>query len=175
MKHRAYTIFTISFAIYLVTVLFTNVSITGFWTDVVISILLSIGAISQSIGLKTNKFWHTRALKATNILCSFIVFGLLGIFLLNPFSWDTFKLRSFYFQSVNGRLFNAYFKPVGAYAGGYGNFWITENPKYFPLIEWRVYWDRTVDHDFNSDTFEGKSIDNYEVVRECIIDEVIKK
>ena len=124
---------------------------------------------------KTDKIWLTITLKTTNILCSTIVFGLLGLNLINSFAWDTFKLRGFYYQPFDGRLFNAYFKPVGAYSGVYGNFWITETPKYFPLIEWRVCWNRTVHHDFNDDTFEGEPIDNYEVVRSYIKDEVIDK
>jgi hypothetical protein len=93
----------------------------------------------------------------------------------NPFALDTLKLKSFYFQSVDGKLFNAYFKPVGAYSGGYGNFWITQSPKLFPLVERRVYWERTVHHDFGDDTFDGEPIDNYQVVREYIKDEVINK
>ena len=124
---------------------------------------------------RTSKPWLTLSLRITSIVCSVMVFGLLGLNLMNPFVWDTFKLRSFYLQSVNKRLFNAYFKPVGAYAGGYGNFWIAESPKYFPLIEKRVYWERTVHHDFGEDTFEGEPIDNYQVVKEYIQDEVIEK
>lgn len=134
-----------------------------------------IFALRQVSKSRTDRIGLTLILKTINILCSLIVFGLLGLNLINPFAWDTFKLRCFYFQSVDGRLFNAYFKPVGAYSGGYGNFWITETPKYFPVVEWRVYWDRTVHHDFNDDTFDGQPIDNYEVVRSYIKDDVIDK
>ena len=175
MKQRTQIIFTIFFAVYLATVLLTDISLTGFWSDVIFSICLSVFALRLVFKDKTDKLWMTITLKTSNILCSIIVFGLLGINLINPFAWDTFKLRSFYYQSVDERLFNAYFKPVGAYSGGYGNFWITETPKYFPLIEWRVYWDRTVHHDFNDDTFDGEPIDNYAVVRSYIKDEVIDK
>lgn len=175
MKQQTQIILALCFPVYLATVLLTNISLTGFWTDVILSVFLSIWALRVVFRSWTTKIWLTLVLKTTNILCSFIVFGLLGLYLINPFAWDTFKLRSFYYQSVNGRLFNAYFKPVGAYSGGYGNFWITETPKYLPLIEWRVYWDRTVDHDFNDDTFEREPIDNFEVVRSYIRDEVINK
>lgn len=106
---------------------------------------------------------------------SLIIFGLLGLNFTNPFALDTFKLRSFYYQSVDGRLFNAYFKPVGAYSGGEGNFWITEVPKFFPIIEKRVYYDRTVLWNFNNDTFDGQPVDNYKVVKQYIKDEVIDK
>jgi hypothetical protein len=104
-----------------------------------------------------------------------LVFTLTAVTLSNPFIIDHLKLRSFYFQKVNGRLFHAYFKPVGAYSGGQGNFWITESPVYFPLIEKRVYYEHAVLHDFNDDNWEGEPIDNYEVVRSYIKDEVIEK
>lgn len=175
MKQRTQITFTVFFAVYLATVLLSDISLTGFWTDVIFSICLSILALRLVFKCKTGKLWLTIALKTSNVLCLIFVFGLLGINLANPFTWDTFKLRSFYYESVDGRVFNAYFKPVGAYSGGYGNFWISETPIYFPLIEWRVYWDRTAHHDFNDDTFEGEPIDNYEVVRSYIKDEVIDK
>ncbi|MFD2521982.1 hypothetical protein [Emticicia soli] len=110
-----------------------------------------------------------------NVLCLLTLLRLLGLNLVSTFFWDISKLRTFYYQSVDGRLFNAYFKPVGAYSGGYGNFWITETPKYFPLIESRVYFNRTVHHDFSDDIFDGEPIDNYEVVRSYIKEEVIDK
>jgi hypothetical protein len=175
MKIKKQIIATTFFITYLLTILFTNISLTGFWTDVIFSILLSISSLRLVFKKRTNELWLTWTLRATNIICSLIVFGLIGLNLMNPFAADTLKLRSFYFQSVDGRLFNAYFKPVGAYSGGYGNFWITETPKYFPLIEWRVYYDRTVDYDFNDDNWDGEPTDNYEVVRNYIKEEVIDK
>ncbi|MEZ5014947.1 MAG: hypothetical protein R2794_11710 [Chitinophagales bacterium] len=175
MKQGTHIIFATFFAAYLLTVLLTDISLTGFWTDIIFAICLSIFALRLVFKIKTDKIWLTITFRAINFVCSLIVFGLLGLNLINPFAWDTFKLRSFYYQSMDGRLFNAYFKPVGAYAGGYGNFWITETPKYFPLIEWRVYWDRTVDWDFNIDTFDGQPVDNYAVVRSYIKVEVIDK
>jgi len=159
----------------LLTVLFTDFSLTGFWTDVIFSILLSVFALILVFKNKTYSRWLTWTLRGSNIICSLIVFGLILLNLINPFALDTLKLRSFYFQQVDGRVFNAYFKPVGAYSGGYGNFWISETPKYLPIIEWRVYWDRTVHHDFRADTFDGEPIDNYEVVKSHIKDEVIDK
>ena len=173
MKQRTQVIITFFFLLHLATVLFTDLSLTGFWTDVIFSVLLSIISLRIIFKDKTNKLWLTITIKAVNTLCAVTVFGLLGLNFINPFVLDTLKLRSFYFQSVDGRLFNAYFKPVGAYSGGYGNFWISETPKYFPLIEWRVYWDRTVHHDFNDDTIDGEPIDNNEVVRDHIKEKVI--
>ncbi len=88
---------------------------------------------------------------------------------------DTFKLRSFYFIKTDNRLFNAYFKPVGAYSGGYGNFTITESPRYFPIIESPVYYDRTVHHDFSEDTFDGQPVDNKEIIRQMVVENIINK
>lgn len=175
MKNNTQEIVAISFAIYLLTVLLTDISLTGFWTDVVFSIPLASFAGLLAFTYKTGNIWETIILRAVSMLCALVVFGLLALHLVDPFARDTLKLRSFYFQSVDGRLFNAYFKPVGSYSGGYGNFWITESPKHFPFIEWRVYWERAVDYDFNDDTFEGESTDNYEVVRNYIKSEVIDK
>lgn len=175
MKIWPQIIVSIIFPIYLVTVIKTEISLTGFWTDVVVSIVLSIVTLLIVFVGKIHKLWLSIILKVSNFLCSLFVFGILVIALINPFTWDTFKMRSFYFQRVEGRIFHAYFKPVGAYAGGYGNFWITESPKYFPLIEKRVYLDRTVNWDFGNDSFDGSPVDNYDVVRSYIKEKVIDK
>lgn len=175
MKYKLQIITTTFFALYLATVLLTDFSLTVFWTDIIFSILLSVFTLGLVFKNKTDKPWLTLTLRTTTAICSIVVFGLLGLNLINPFTYDTFKLRTFYFQTVEGRLFNAYFRPVGSYSGGYGNFWINETPKYFPIVEWTVYYDRTVDHDFRDDTFEGLPIDNYEVVRNYIKDEVVNK
>jgi hypothetical protein len=175
MRTKRPIIFTLFFAIYLVIVLLTDFSIVGFWTDVILSILLSIFGLRLIFRKVADKLFMSILIKTTNIICSLLVIGLLVVNIINPFALDTLKLRGFYFQNVNGRLFNAYFKPVGAYSGGYGNFWITETPKYFPIIEWRVYWEKSVHHDFNSDTFDGEIIDNKEVVENYIMDNIIDK
>lgn len=170
------TIITVTIlTLYLVIILSTNVSLAGFWTDIIFSISINVFALILVFINRTPIVWLTITLRTLTIASSIMVFGFLASRLKEPFIADTFKLRSFYFQSVSGRLFNAYFKPVGSYSGGYGNFWITESPKYFPFIEWPVYYDRTVHHDFNDDNWDGQPIDNYDVVRNYIKDEVIEK
>ena len=159
----------------MVTVLFTDVSLTGFWTDVIFTISLCIFALIIFFKKSTSSPWLTWTLRTSVILCNIVIFGLFVLNFTNPFVADTSKLRSFYFQKVDGRLFNAYFKPVGSYSGGYGIFWITESSKYFPLIEWRVYYNRTVHYDFNDDNWDGQPTDNYQVVKNYIKDEVIDK
>ncbi|MGG9963529.1 hypothetical protein [Ferruginibacter sp. SUN106] len=175
MTTRNQTILVIFFAAYLFTVLFTDISLVGFWTDIIFSILLSQFALRIVFRKGIIKSWLTVILKISTVFLSAIVFGLIAYSFTNMFILDTFKMRSFYYQKVNGRIFHAYFKPVGAYAGGYGNFWITESPKYFPVIEKRIYYDRTVHWNFNDDTWEGQPVDNYEMVRNYIKDEIIDK
>jgi hypothetical protein len=163
-------------AVYLTVLAFTEFSLTGYWTDIIVVAALSFSARKAARRHKADGHALGSTLKAVGILCSILIFGMVSFTLINPFAWlDSFKLRSFYFQSVQGRLFNAYFKPVGAYAGGYGNFWITESSILFPLVERRVYFDRTVDHDFTDDTWEGMPVNNYAVVKEYILKEVITK
>jgi hypothetical protein len=166
---------TIILAIYLPVVLFTDYSLTGFWTDVIFSLLLSTAIPLLLFLKKITSLWLKIMRWALTITITSVVFVLTAIVLSNPFIIDHLKLRSFCFQKVEGRIFHAYFKPAGSYSGGYGNFWITESPVYFPLIEKLVYYDRTVHHDFRSDEWEGEPIDNYEVVRAYIKDEVIDK
>lgn len=175
MTTRNQIILTLVYSLYSFAVLLTDYSLTGFWTDVIFSVLFSILSLRLIFKNQTDTKWLTLTLRRTTSFFAIIILGLLGLNLINPFSWDTLKLQSFYFQKVDGRLFNAYFKPVGAYAGGYGNFWITETSTFFPIIEREIYYDRTVDYDFNDDNWEGKLIDNQEVVKTYIKDEVINK
>ena len=106
-------------------------------------------------------FYHSYFISASELSISFRV----------GFS----KLHSFYFIRLEGRIFNAYFKPVGAYSGGEGNFWITETPIFFPIIEKEVYYEHAVLHNFNIDTLEGKPTNNGERVRSYIQSEIIDK
>ena len=171
LKTKAQIGATVFLAIYLMTVLLTNISLVGYWTDVVFSVLFSLFALILTFKNSTEELWLTYILRTSNIICTLIVFVSLGLNAINPFFQDTLKTRSFYFQQVDSRLFNAYFKPVGSYAGGYGQFWITETPKYFPIIEWQVYYDSTVDWDFSDDNYDGQ--DTYKVVKGYIKNEVI--
>ncbi|KAA2238758.1 hypothetical protein F0L74_21320 [Chitinophaga agrisoli] len=174
MSTRFKKIIPILLVFYLCVIIFTDISLTGFWTDIIcFSLLFTLTEVFL--------FRRGDGSRRSITLRRFIgvaVAGALVFFVFqftNPFMIDTFKLRSFYFQNVDGRLFNAYFKPVGSYSGGYGNFWITETPAYFPFVEWEVYYNRTVDWDFDDDNFDGQPVDNYEVVRSYIRSEVINK
>ncbi|MFM2268096.1 MAG: hypothetical protein RL757_1537 [Bacteroidota bacterium] len=161
---RKQIIIAVILVAYLSNISMTDISFTGFWTDLIFVFLLIVLFI-KTLSNKYLKYATTTTL---------LIFALIT-FLSNPFLIDTFKVRSFYYQKVNGRWFHAYFKPVGAYSGGYGNFWITESPTFFPIIERPVCYERTVHHDFSDDTSDGQPIDNYEVVRSYIKEEIIKK
>jgi hypothetical protein len=89
---------------------------------------------------------------------------------MNPFDIrkDTKTMKT---QTVNGRLFHPYFQPVGSWGKGYGPFWITESPKFFPFIEKTVFAQRGTDYDFNDTEFDGTPID--EIVRNYITEDII--
>jgi hypothetical protein len=89
---------------------------------------------------------------------------------MTPFDMrkDTKTLKS---QTVNGRLFHPYFQPVGSWGKGYGSFWITESPKFFPFIEKTVFTEIGTDYDFNDTEFDGTPID--EIVRNYITEDII--
>jgi hypothetical protein len=175
MSIRSHICLTIFSVVYLTTVILTDYSLSGYWTDVLMTILLLVYSVWLLVhGVKTVR-WLKWTLHVTNFCVSLFITWLIWLVVSNPFSIDKLKLRGFYFQAVEGRLFSAYFKPVGSYSGGYGNFWIAEMPRYFPIIERQVYWDRTVHHDFGDDIVDGEKVDNYEVVRSYIREEVIAK
>ena len=168
-------VLVIFFGLYLSVLFFTSFSLVGFWTDIIFSVFFTVFLLRIVYKKGTGRSWLTILLKVVAAVYAAVVFGMIALNFTNPFVFDIFKLRSFYYQKVDGRIFHAYFKPVGAYSGGQGSFWITESPVFFPLIENRVYYERAVHHDFNDDTWEGEPIDNYAVVRNYIKDEVIDK
>jgi hypothetical protein len=115
-------------------------------------------------------------LRTTTSVSAILVVLFLFLTLVLPFGWDRYKMKAFHHNKVNGRVFNAYFSPVGAYAGGFGNFWITETPKCFPIIEIERYYDRAVDWDFRAEEdFDGKPVNQEEVVKSYIQDEVLAR
>lgn len=173
MKLRTQAILTAFTTVYLLTIAFTDLSLVGYWTDILSSILLvSIGLWATS-GFKAEKTWLKYILRVLNVSYALVVFGIVGLNLINPFAWDSLKMRSFYYEKVDGRLFNAYFKPVGANSGGEGNFWITETPKYFPIIEMEKFYEGAVLWDFRATEWEGEVIDQNVVVKRYIQKEVI--
>jgi hypothetical protein len=168
-------ILTFLLAGYLVVFYFTNISLTGIWTDIFFSIILASIVLLITLKNQAYKRWLTLTLRTTAVICSVILLGQFTIKLIDPFSWSILKARAFYLQKVDGRLFNAYFEPVGSYSGGEGNLWITESPKYFPIVELPIHYKHAILHNFKYDTFEGIPVDNYKIVRSYIKEEIIEK
>lgn len=155
--------------------LFSNYSLAGLWTDAIVLVLLLAGSFFF-LFVKT----YTRNpadvfLKGTWFLALAVCLAGSWRFFSNPFFIDYFKLRTFSSLRVNGRRFNAYFKPVGAYSGGYGNFWISERVRWLPFLEREVYYEHAVHWNFNDDSPEGEPVDNAAVARQYVADEVLRK
>lgn len=161
--------------LYLSCVTFTKVSLVGYWTDIIFSIIIVLVVGRLVLFTKREKHWLSQVLRGITIASIIYIFGLLFLNLINSFAWDTLKMKSFYYQNIDERLFNAYFKPVGSYAGGEGSFWITESPKYFPIIEIEKHYDRTVLWDFRIKEWEGEPINQNNVVKSYVKDEIINK
>ncbi|MCB9034605.1 MAG: hypothetical protein H6553_12265 [Chitinophagales bacterium] len=175
MKIKIQLILPIFTTFYLLVVLFTDISLVGYWTDVIFSIILVSISLVIIFKFKIKEMWLSFVLRTLAILNSVVVYGLLILNIINPFAWDILELKTFYYEIVDERLYNAYFKPVGSYSGGQGNFWITEIPKVFPIIEIDKYYNRTVDWNFKVDEFDGEIVDQNEVVKSYIKSEVIEK
>lgn len=173
MTTRGQIILTLFTTVYLATIILTDLSLTGYWTDLVFSILLVSLGLSIIIKQRTLNTSLSSFFKTLTILCSIVIIGLIAINLIDPFSWNRFKIKSFYYEQVNGRLFNAYFKPVGSYSGGEGIIRISESPKYLPFIEIQKHHDGAVLWDFSRTEWEGEPVDQNEVLRNYILDEII--
>lgn len=160
-------------SLYFLLFLFSEITLTGFWTDVIVAVLLVtmnwLNVFKQ--GKSSKKIIFNLSI-IISISATTICLGIAAKF-LNPWNWGSIKTRSFCFQQIKGRLFNAYFTPVGAYSGGEGQFWISESPLYCPLIEIEIYYDRTVDWDFRNEEWDGQKIDQNEVVRAYIMEHIL--
>ncbi len=155
--------------VYFGTIFFTDFSLTGYWTDLIFSMLL---LMILFVGVYKNKVSNSVIKGMVGAVIIFYVF-LIGV--LFYFDKDIFKTRSFYLHKVEGRLFNAYFRPVGAYSGGEGNFWISESPVYFPIIEKEKYYKHAVLWDFRITEWEGQPVDQNEVIKRYIVEEIIEE
>jgi len=165
---------TVFLSTYLLILIFTDFSFTGFWTDVIFTILLLTFSLIVVYRKKTDNPKLTRTLRSTALISSIVVFVYMLFAFANPFAFLSYqKMRHFSNIVVENRNFNAYFFPTGAYGRGYGSFRITESPKYFPIIEWTVYSEKATDTDFNMDKLEDTPIED--VVKAMIENEVIKK
>lgn len=175
MKAPTVILVALILPIYILALVKLKISLYGYWTDVVFSIIASVITLIIVFNYGVKSIWLNRTLKIVTGISVTLVAVFLFLTHINPFGWDKFKMRAFYNKEVNNRMFNAYFSPVGAYAGGEGSFWITEVPKFFPIIEIERYYDRTILWNFREDTFDGKPVNQDEMVISYIKDEVINK
>ncbi len=173
MKFKIGLALTLFFSLCLTLFLLAGISWIGIWTDVLFSILLSAITLWLVFHSSTGNFRIVFFARMLAIACAMLVAGIMLTYVSNPFRLNVLKARSFLYQRVDGRIFNAYFKPVGSYSGGYGNLLITETPLWFPLIERTVYYQRVVHHDFGDDTFEGQPIDNNALIKQYIRKEIV--
>lgn len=160
---------------YLVTIGFTNTSLTGYWTDVIASVLLVSTAWMLVIKQKGEKSWQGQVAKTLTVLSSVVLIGVGGSVLVNPFAWDRFSTTSFHYLRVESRWFHGYFTPVGAYSGGEGNFWITESPQYLPIIETQRFYKHAILWDFSVDEWDGAPVDQKEIVKRHVQKDVIER
>ena len=162
-------------AVYLLMLFFSGWSLTGFWTDFIFSGIYVILGLAVIFIYRTPHRGLNMGLRTAMVLMALVVLRFFWSFFADPFVADLFKMRSFYHRRVDGRVFQAYFRPVGAYSGGEGNLLITESPKLFPIIEREVYYEHAVRWDFNADSSEGRPVDNDAIVDEYIKDEITRK
>ncbi|GEM_PF-2257814 len=175
MASRAQILLPIFSLVYLMTLSYTNLSLSGFWTDIIFSILLALLSLKALCTSKSVKIGWTILLKVIHLLLVLYIFLTLWFQLLQPRALDTFKLRSFLYVYLEGRSFNAYFQPVGAYSGGEGNLSIAENYSYCPIFERERHYKHAILWDFRTDEFDGQAVDQKQIVKTYIKHEVIDK
>jgi hypothetical protein len=154
---------------------FTHWSLVGFWTDYIVAGVLAVAAVGVVFVFTTGERRSNLYLRGAVIVLMLLVGRMYWGFFGEMFFMDKLKTRSFYYHRVDGRIFHAYFRPVGAYSGGQGEFWITESPAVFPVIERPVYYEHAVRWDFRADSVEGEPVNNAEVVDQYIRENVTRK
>lgn len=139
LKKRLPLILTVTMTIYFLVVMLTPFSLTGFWTDNLFALGLVIFSINRLYkGKIENKITKT-VFRFTTLISAVVVFGIIGLHAINPFSWNTVKTKMVE-RTTNGNLIEmGYFKPTGAWGCGYGSYWKTQTLKYFPIIEYMTY------------------------------------
>jgi hypothetical protein len=168
---------SILIAFYISLLLFTNYSIIGIWSNIIISIsalVFSIIFLVKKIRIKTYPIF----IKAL-LIYSISSISTLSIQelsrrnihqLLSPFN-----LTSFYLATVEDNLFNACFLPVGAFSGGEGNLIIYKSLKFLPIIESPVYYKHAVTWDYSLTEWEGVKLNQREIIINTILQGFLKK
>ena len=115
---------------YIPLLILTPISLTGYFTDLFALILTGFFSIKWFVLRKVNLF----KLISSIIYSCIILLWFISI-ILNPYSWNQFKVKSLISNTDSTNITFTYFKPVGAWGCGYGSTWETKVFKYFPIIE----------------------------------------
>ena len=153
---------------YIAVLYLTHISFTGYFTDIVILIVLYV--LIWIIFLKSRKQPTKDHVNNKAVLIflggfTFILIVLLG----HPYSVGKIKTTSFLFQRVNNKLYHAYFIPVGSYSGGEGDLIIASSPHLFPLIEERIHYEHSVLWDYGASIFDGQPVNQESAIRNFIL------
>lgn len=161
--------------LYLSMVSFTRFSLLGYYPDFFFTFILSIISLSVVLIRSNQLYWKNWIPRSVVFIAVLWIIGI-GINKVRfPRFQENLNVHSFYTIRVDGRTFNAYFQPVGSYRSGYGSFWITENKKYFPIIEWQVYYCSISHYDFSDENWDGQGTKPKEVFKNIIREEIIEK
>ena len=88
---------------------------------------------------------------------------------------NSLDVVGFHYYKIDNNFYNGYFEPVGAYSGGEGNIWISKTPFIFPMIEKTVYHEHAVMWDYSLAEFEDEKVDQNNIMRQTILDELTNK
>lgn len=129
--------------IYIPILIWTPISLTGYFTDFIALTLISILSVYWFVYKKQKSFKFFTSILYTSVL-SLWFFSII----FNPFAWNQFKVKAFDTESKGNFIHLNYFKPVGSWGCGYGSHWETKTIKYFPIIEYQINYSHCVHEDY---------------------------
>ena len=124
---------------YLLMVFLTPISLTGFWTDIIVLVVLLIFTLREVFIKRIENKIIRVITKIITITYSVIFVGLIGLLLIAPFSLNTFQVQVVDVTSNRCTLNFEYFKPTGLTGCGFGTYWKTTTLRYFPVFEYETY------------------------------------
>lgn len=126
-------------AIYFPVVMLSPFSLTGFWTDNLFSLGIVIISLLWSFKRKIEKKTIRIALRVTTIISSIFVFGIIGLHVIDPFSWTVMRTKMARWSSPKPPIIEfEYFEPTGSRGCGCGTYWKTKTLICFPFIEYET-------------------------------------
>ena len=137
--------------IYFPVLIFTPLSLTGYFTDLIALISIDILSVYWFIYKKQNSLKLVTTIIYSAVISIWLIFTL-----LNPFSWNQFKVKTFDIVTKGNYIQLNYFKPVGSWGCGYGSHWKTKTFKYFPILEYQINYNHCVHDDYGYYIETGK-------------------